>query len=67
MEKQFKTQERNIYIRIGLTRSEWYYLGGLGVGEPHVAAEKVLELVLRKHLILVERELMEQKEAASDS
>ena len=67
MEKQFKAQERNIYVRIGLTKSEWYYLGGLGVGRPHIAAEKVLELVLRKHLLLVETGLMEQKEAADDS
>ena len=60
-------EERNIFVRIGLTKSEWYSLGCLGVGEPHVAAEKVLELVLRKHLLLVETALMEQKEAAGDS
>lgn len=51
-------EERNIFVRIGLTKSEWDKLGVMGVGKPHEAVEKVLELVLRKHLLLVERGLL---------
>ncbi len=47
--------ERNIFIRIGVTKEEWDKLGALDVGRPHKAAEQVLEMVLRDHLILVQR------------
>lgn len=43
---EFVPEERNIFVRIGLTRGEWDKLGDLGVGRPHEAAEKVLEFIL---------------------
>ena len=68
MEKQLKTQERNIYVRIGLTRSEWDKLGALGVGRPHEAAEKVLEFILPLLKRALDREEFElEKEALRDS
>ncbi len=45
--------ERNIFIRIGLTKEEWDKLEAMRLGPVHAAAEQVLEKILRDHLILV--------------
>ena len=41
--------DRNIFLRIGLTREEWDKLEALGIGQPAEAAEKVLETALEVH------------------